>query len=130
VHNHRFFDRQLPRVGVLDPARNPSQETLGSQGGHDEARSRTLAILYAAIAVSLFWRSPGGFSTLASAGVLFSNPGLLLAGLPNVSNIYSLQRSCDSSFEPKMDATAGDSFFLREDEVADDPTAVFKEVAC
>src|SRR6266852_9167983 len=38
------------------------------------------AILYTAIAVSLFWRSPGGFSTLASVGVLFSNPWLLLAG--------------------------------------------------
>ena len=56
------------------------EETLGSEGGHDEARSRTLAILYAAIAVSLFWRSPGDFSTLASIGVLFSNPWLLLAG--------------------------------------------------
>jgi len=38
------------------------------------------AILYTAIAVSLFWHSPGGFSTLASVGVLFSNPWLLLAG--------------------------------------------------
>jgi len=38
------------------------------------------AILYTAIAASLFWRSPGGFSTLASVGVLFSNPWLLLAG--------------------------------------------------
>ena len=38
------------------------------------------AILYTAIVVSLFWRSPGGFSTLASVGVLFSNPWLLLAG--------------------------------------------------
>jgi hypothetical protein len=33
-----------------------------------------------AIAVSLFWRSPGGFSTLAGVAVLFSNPWLLLAG--------------------------------------------------
>ena len=38
------------------------------------------AILYTAIAVSLFWRSPGGFSTLSNVGVLFSNPWLLLAG--------------------------------------------------
>jgi Domain of unknown function (DUF4281) len=38
------------------------------------------AILYTAIAVSLFWRSPGGFSTLASVGILFSSPWLLLAG--------------------------------------------------
>ncbi len=38
------------------------------------------AILYTAIVVSLFWRSPGGFSTLASVAVLFSNPWLLLAG--------------------------------------------------
>jgi hypothetical protein len=38
------------------------------------------AILYTAIAVSLFWRSPGGFSTLANVGVLFTNPWLLLAG--------------------------------------------------
>jgi hypothetical protein len=38
------------------------------------------AILYTAIAASLFWRSPGGFSTLASVGILFSSPWLLLAG--------------------------------------------------
>ena len=38
------------------------------------------AMLYTAIAVSLFWRSPGGFSSLASLGILFSNPWLLLAG--------------------------------------------------
>ena len=38
------------------------------------------AILYTAIVVSLFWRSPGGFSTLASVGTLFSSPWLLLAG--------------------------------------------------
>src|SRR5271169_7255186 len=38
------------------------------------------AILYTVIAVSLFWRSPGGFSTLVSLGILFSNPWLLLAG--------------------------------------------------
>ncbi|MEI9971284.1 MAG: ABA4-like family protein [Ignavibacteriota bacterium] len=38
------------------------------------------AILYAAIVVSLFWRTPGGFSTLASVGILFTNPWMLLAG--------------------------------------------------
>ena len=38
------------------------------------------AILYTTIAASLFWRSPAGFSTLASVGILFSNPWLLLAG--------------------------------------------------
>jgi hypothetical protein len=38
------------------------------------------AVLYTAIAVFLFWRSPGGFSTLAAVGTLFSNPWLLLAG--------------------------------------------------
>lgn len=38
------------------------------------------AVLYTAIAVSLFWRAPGGFSTLAGVGILFSNPWLLLAG--------------------------------------------------
>ena len=38
------------------------------------------AVLYTAIAVFLFWRSPGGFSTLAGVGTLFSNPWLLLAG--------------------------------------------------
>ena len=38
------------------------------------------AVLYTAIAVSLFWRSPGGFSTLAEVAALFSNPWLLLAG--------------------------------------------------
>ena len=38
------------------------------------------ALLYTAIAVSLFWRTPGGFSTLADVGMLFSNPWLLLAG--------------------------------------------------
>jgi hypothetical protein len=38
------------------------------------------AVLYSAIAVSLFWRVPGGFSTLVSVGMLFSNPWLLLAG--------------------------------------------------
>lgn len=38
------------------------------------------AVLYTAIAVSLFGRTPGGFSTLAGVGMLFSNPWLLLAG--------------------------------------------------
>jgi hypothetical protein len=38
------------------------------------------AVLYTAIAVSLVWRSPGGFSTLAAVATLFSNPWLLLAG--------------------------------------------------
>jgi hypothetical protein len=38
------------------------------------------AVLYTAIAVSLFGRAPGGFSTLAGVGMLFSNPWLLLAG--------------------------------------------------
>jgi hypothetical protein len=38
------------------------------------------AILYTAIVVSLFWRSPGGFSTLAGVGTLFSSSWLLLAG--------------------------------------------------
>ena len=35
---------------------------------------------YTAIAASLVWRSPGGFSTLEGVGTLFSNPWLLLAG--------------------------------------------------
>lgn len=39
-----------------------------------------LAALYTAIVVSLFWRTPGGFSTLADVGMLFSNPWLLLGG--------------------------------------------------
>ena len=38
------------------------------------------AVLYTAIAVSLFWRSSGGFSSLADVATLFSNPWLLLAG--------------------------------------------------
>lgn len=38
------------------------------------------AVLYTAIAVSLFGRTPGGFSTLAGVGMLFSNPWVLLAG--------------------------------------------------
>lgn len=38
------------------------------------------AILYTAIAGSLFWRSPGSFSTLAGVGILFSNPWLVQAG--------------------------------------------------
>ena len=38
------------------------------------------AVLYTAIAVSLVWRAPGGFSTLAAVATLFSNPWLLLAG--------------------------------------------------
>ena len=38
------------------------------------------AILYTAIAATWFWRSPGGFATLAGVGILFSNPWLLLAG--------------------------------------------------
>jgi hypothetical protein len=39
-----------------------------------------LAVLYTAIVVSMFGRVPGGFSTLAGVGALFSNPWLLLAG--------------------------------------------------
>jgi len=39
-----------------------------------------LAVLYTAIIVSRFGRAPGGFSTLAGVGMLFSNPWLLLAG--------------------------------------------------
>jgi len=39
-----------------------------------------LAVLYTAIVVSLFGRTPGGFSTLAGVRMLFSNPWLLLAG--------------------------------------------------
>jgi hypothetical protein len=39
-----------------------------------------LAVLYTAIVVSLYGRSPGGFSTLADVATLFSNPWLLLAG--------------------------------------------------
>jgi hypothetical protein len=38
------------------------------------------AVLYTAIAASLFWRAPGDFSTLAGVGMLFSSPWLLLAG--------------------------------------------------
>ena len=36
--------------------------------------------LYTAIVVSLLGRAPGGFSSLAGVGLLFSNPWLLLAG--------------------------------------------------
>jgi len=39
-----------------------------------------LAVLYTAIVVSLIGRTPGGFSTLAGVGMLFSNAWLLLAG--------------------------------------------------
>jgi hypothetical protein len=39
-----------------------------------------LAILYVAIVATTFWRTPGGFSTLAAVGTLFSNPWALLAG--------------------------------------------------
>jgi hypothetical protein len=39
-----------------------------------------LAVLYTAIVISQFGRAPGGFSTLAGVGMLFSNPWLLLAG--------------------------------------------------
>lgn len=39
-----------------------------------------LAVLYTAIVISVFGRTPGGFSTLAGVGMLFSNPWLLLAG--------------------------------------------------
>jgi len=38
------------------------------------------AVLYTVIAGSLFWRSSGGFSSLADVATLFSNPWLLLAG--------------------------------------------------
>jgi hypothetical protein len=38
------------------------------------------AVLYTAIVISIFGRVPGGFSTLAGVGTLFSNPWLLLAG--------------------------------------------------
>jgi hypothetical protein len=38
------------------------------------------AVLYTAIVISIFGRVPGGFSTLAGVGRLFSNPWLLLAG--------------------------------------------------
>jgi len=37
-------------------------------------------VLYTAIAVTLVGRAPGGFSTLAGVGTLFTNPWLLLAG--------------------------------------------------
>lgn len=37
-------------------------------------------LVYAAIVVTLFWRAPGGFSTLEGVATLFSNPWLLLAG--------------------------------------------------
>jgi hypothetical protein len=39
-----------------------------------------LAVVYTAIAVSVFWRTAGGFSTLSGVGMLFSNPWMLLAG--------------------------------------------------
>jgi hypothetical protein len=38
------------------------------------------AVVYTGIIISVFGRAPGGFSTLAGVGVLFSNPWLLLAG--------------------------------------------------
>jgi hypothetical protein len=38
------------------------------------------AVPYTVIAGSLFWRSSGGFSSLADVATLFSNPWLLLAG--------------------------------------------------
>src|SRR6516165_5969852 len=38
------------------------------------------AVPYTAIIVSTFGRAPGGFSTLAGVGMLFSNPWLLFAG--------------------------------------------------
>ena len=38
------------------------------------------AVLYTAIVISIFGRVPGGFSTLADVGTLFSNRWLLLAG--------------------------------------------------
>jgi hypothetical protein len=38
------------------------------------------AVLYTAIVISIFGRVPGGFSSLAGVGMLFSNSWLLLAG--------------------------------------------------
>ena len=38
------------------------------------------AVLYIGIVASVVGRAPGGFSTLAGVGMLFSNPWLLLAG--------------------------------------------------
>jgi hypothetical protein len=38
------------------------------------------AIVYVAIVVTTFGRTPGGFSTLAAVATLFSNPWALLAG--------------------------------------------------
>jgi disulfide bond formation protein DsbB len=39
-----------------------------------------LASVYVAIVVTTFWRTPGGFSTLADVAMLFSSPWALLAG--------------------------------------------------
>lgn len=39
-----------------------------------------LATLYAAIVATMWYGSPGGFSTLPDVATLFSNPWLLLAG--------------------------------------------------
>ena len=38
------------------------------------------AIVYVAIVAATFGRTPGGFTTLAAVGTLFSNPWALLAG--------------------------------------------------
>lgn len=38
------------------------------------------AIVYTAIIAATFYRTPGGFSTLADVATLFSNPWVLLAG--------------------------------------------------
>jgi hypothetical protein len=40
----------------------------------------TLAALYIALVATQFWRSEGGFSSLADVALLFSNPWMLLAG--------------------------------------------------
>ena len=39
-----------------------------------------LAVVYTAIIAVTFFRTPGGFSTLADVATLFSNPWVLLAG--------------------------------------------------
>lgn len=39
-----------------------------------------IAVLYLALILRYFGRGPGGFGSLAEVGLLFSQPGLLLAG--------------------------------------------------
>ena len=44
------------------------------------AAPAVFAALYSVVVVAQFWRTPGGFSSLADVALLFGNPWMLLAG--------------------------------------------------